>query len=237
MTVSYDSMALAQLNYSGLPVSDNNVKSMVVWAVSENALGNGAAWNIWDTEEGGEPGEGDFNRAGVKNYPDIQEGMDAFNRTLRNGDYEAIIQALSRSAPPAETANLIYNSSWGSKPTPDMVAEVLGNWDHYANLPVGGSAPVEEPPAPPVAEPPIEVPTAPTESEPDVQVPTLQVGSTGGPVKAVQAILNAEAGAGLVVDGNFGPATEGAVKAWQAFWHITEDGVVGPITWSTLVAL
>lgn len=237
MTVTYDSMALAQLNFSGFPVSDNNVKSMVIWAASENALGNGAEWNIWDTEEGGEPGEGDFNRAGVKNYPSIQEGMDAFNRTLRNGDYEPIIQALSRSASPAETCSFITNSPWGSKPSAILVANVLAEWDRYANLVVGGSAPVDEPPAPPETTTPIPVPSAPTESEPDVLVPTLQEGSTGGPVKAVQAILNAEAGASLVVDGSFGPATKAAVTAWQTFWHITADGIVGPETWSTLVAL
>ena len=238
MTVTYDQMAMA-LNFCRLPVSDNNVKSLVIWAVSENNQGNGAEWNPWDTEEGGEQGETNFNPVGVKNYPTIQEGLDAWCRTLNNGYYPGIVQALERSASPAETCNLVWNSPWGSKPTPELVATVLGNWEHYSNLVVGGSQVATDPVPPPIEVPSAPVPPPPTtnESEPDVKVPTLQLDSIGGPVKAVQAILNAEAGAGLTVDGVFGPATEGAVKAWQAFWHITEDGIVGPETWATLVAL
>jgi hypothetical protein len=69
----------------------------------------------------------------------------------------------------------------------------------------------------------------------EVQVPTLKGGSSGGPVKAVQGILNAKAGAGLAPDGQFGAKTTTAVKAWQQFFHLGVDGVVGAETWSTLV--
>ncbi len=168
MTVVYDSMSLAQLNFCRFPVSDNNVKSMVIWAVSENANGNGAHWNIWDTTEGGEPGEDNFNSAGVKNYPTIEEGMDAFSRTLHNGRYPGIISALQRSAPPAETCNMICNSPWGSKPTPQIVAEVLANFNHYANLVVGGSGPE-------VIKPPIEVPSIPPVEPPNIKENNMAV--------------------------------------------------------------
>ena len=54
-------------------------------------------------------------------------------------------------------------------------------------------------------------------------------------VKMAQAILNAKSGAGLEVDGKFGPKTEQTVKAWQAWHKLTVDGWVGPNTWRSLL--
>jgi peptidoglycan hydrolase-like protein with peptidoglycan-binding domain len=68
-----------------------------------------------------------------------------------------------------------------------------------------------------------------------VQIPTIQPGSKGPDVKAAQSILNGKAGARLAVDGVFGPATETAVKAWQQFFRLDVDGIVGPHTWATLL--
>ena len=70
-----------------------------------------------------------------------------------------------------------------------------------------------------------------------MNVPTLQNGSGGQPVKAVQGILNAKAGARLADDGSYGAETEAAVRAWQKFFDLEVDGVCGPQTWSTLIAL
>lgn len=41
-------------------------------------------------------------------------------------------------------------------------------------------------------------------------------------------------GFSLVVDGDFGPKTEAAVKLVQTRFGVTADGVVGPVTWSAL---
>jgi len=65
-------------------------------------------------------------------------------------------------------------------------------------------------------------------------MPTIRSGNTGAPVSTLQATLNAKRGAGLVVDGKFGPLTLTAVKTFQATSGLVVDGVVGPKTWSAL---
>lgn len=68
----------------------------------------------------------------------------------------------------------------------------------------------------------------------DCNIPTLRRGSQGDEVADLQTILNARYGADLEVDGNFGKATEAAVKAFQKSHGLTADGVVGPKTWKAL---
>lgn len=68
----------------------------------------------------------------------------------------------------------------------------------------------------------------------DCNIPTLRRGSQGDEVADLQTILNARYGADLDVDGNFGKATEAAVKAFQKSHGLTTDGVVGAKTWKAL---
>jgi peptidoglycan hydrolase-like protein with peptidoglycan-binding domain len=63
----------------------------------------------------------------------------------------------------------------------------------------------------------------------------LQVGSTGGEVKILQAGLNGK-GYPLVGDGVFGPATDAAVRRFQSDCGLQVDGIVGPQTWGVLVS-
>ena len=63
--------------------------------------------------------------------------------------------------------------------------------------------------------------------------PTLARGLTGSAVSALQKALKAF-GATTdpgPIDGNFGPQTESAVRAYQSQQNITVDGVVGHQTW------
>ena len=68
--------------------------------------------------------------------------------------------------------------------------------------------------------------------------PLLRSGSKGWQVKRLQKLLREQ---GLLreptmIDGYFGEITEAAVKAFQELHDLTPDGIVGPLTWSALIA-
>ncbi len=65
-------------------------------------------------------------------------------------------------------------------------------------------------------------------------------GSRGDAVRGVQSQfqarnLSGDASKGLQVDGIFGPLTEAAVRSFQQEVAIAVDGIVGPVTWNSLV--
>lgn len=66
-------------------------------------------------------------------------------------------------------------------------------------------------------------------------LPTLSQGSDSDGVKVLQRMLNYW-GYETVVDGDFGPQTDAAVRAFQMWRGIPVDGLVGPVTWSALLA-
>ena len=65
----------------------------------------------------------------------------------------------------------------------------------------------------------------------------LKQGSTGDSVRCVQSYLSALGGIvpKVTIDGQYGPATTGSVRSFQRLARLTEDGKVGPATWSALV--
>lgn len=62
----------------------------------------------------------------------------------------------------------------------------------------------------------------------------LRQGANGDAVRALQVELRA-AGFSLVVDGDFGSATNSAVRTYQSRNGLVVDGAVGPITWGSLI--
>ena len=63
----------------------------------------------------------------------------------------------------------------------------------------------------------------------------VRLGDSGPGVKQIQTALIAH-GFRVATDGSFGPQTAAAVKAFQKQAGITQDGIVGPVTWAKLQA-
>jgi murein L,D-transpeptidase YcbB/YkuD len=196
------------------PVGINNLRSVVTWIASENSK---ALFNPLDSTLQYEAST-DYNEAGVKNYATYEEGIQATKATILNGLYPAILGALDGNVAPAETCSAIENSPWGSKPSSELLAQVVADYDTYANVAIAGTEDESEP--------------APTVDEPTVD-PTLQIGDSGAAVSSLQEFLNAN-GQHLVVDGEFGELTKLAVQNLQRFFKLTIDGIVGPQTWEVI---
>ncbi len=67
----------------------------------------------------------------------------------------------------------------------------------------------------------------------------LSIGSSGVYVKEMQYYLYLLSAYYLALpviqyDGKFGSATQNAVKVWQGLMGLTQDGVVGPLTWASI---
>ena len=68
----------------------------------------------------------------------------------------------------------------------------------------------------------------PIPAKDDKDRPTLRRGAKGDLVKIVQAKV------GVGADGDFGPKTEAAVRAFQSKHGLVPDGIVGPATWKAI---
>jgi hypothetical protein len=94
---------------------------------------------------------------------------------------------------------------------------------------------VEAVPPPDPGEPDTEPPEQP-DNPFDVPLenrPTLSRGDEGADVRDLQWMLNGQ-GAAIEEDGDFGGATEDAVRNYQASRGLSYDGVCGPQTWEAL---
>lgn len=74
----------------------------------------------------------------------------------------------------------------------------------------------------------------------NVEMTRLTAGSVGAEVSLVQTLLNARGfkgknGKSLTVDGDFGGNTEYAVKLYQKTINVIQDGIVGVLTWNSLL--
>ena len=70
---------------------------------------------------------------------------------------------------------------------------------------------------------------------------TVRKGSKGDAVRGVQEEfqfrnLSDDPSNAPAIDGDFGPKTEAAVRAFQDALDIAVDGIVGPVTWRALVS-
>jgi hypothetical protein len=74
------------------------------------------------------------------------------------------------------------------------------------------------------------LPYPPTEDEAWASIRLTTPLTVGWHVYAIQKALNDAAGATLVADGYYGPASDAAVKSYQSRMGVTSDGIVGPTT-------
>ena len=64
--------------------------------------------------------------------------------------------------------------------------------------------------------------------------PLVRRGDKAHPVPSLQYLLRAR-GHIVTVDGDFGPKTEAAVRAYQKEKNLAVDGIMGPQTWRALI--
>ncbi|HEX3824609.1 MAG TPA: peptidoglycan-binding protein [Mycobacteriales bacterium] len=73
-------------------------------------------------------------------------------------------------------------------------------------------------------------PAAAATTPPVTTCASISAGATGAAVKTLQKTV------GTTADGDFGPATKKAVKAWQKAHHVAVTGIVDAATWAALPA-
>mgnify|MGYP003640752080 CR=1 FL=1 len=104
---------------------------------------------------------------------------------------------------------------------------------------IGAGTPA--PPAPPTSPPPAPAPPSSTPRTAtvtvDLPIITPKSSSSAPAVEQIQHLLNFKGNQGLTVDGDYGPKTQKAVRNWQTFFGLKVDAQVGPITWSSLLAV
>ena len=99
------------------------------------------------------------------------------------------------------------------------------------------AAPEEPQPAPPAEDP------APSPQTVLVRLPLLKPGATGPAVESAQLLLihrGYNCGGRKFLgretpDGDFGPASEKAVRSFQTKAALAIDGILGPLTWEALL--
>ncbi|MNR86275.1 Spore cortex-lytic enzyme precursor [compost metagenome] len=165
----------------------------------------------------------------------------AANNPLGLAWVEAPVVAQPQTAAPSNPLGI----SWQGMATPAVPqtavpSNPLGvDWQGMATpaVPPAVSQPVAKPEPKPEPKPdPKPAPTPAHTPKPAVQGsgPLLEKGASGEPVKKLQARLKELGFDPKGVDGDFGPSTEAAVRAFQAAKGLGIDGVVGPTTWGAL---
>lgn len=106
--------AASLLRRLGIKPNRGNMQAMVGWERAEGGhFHNQARFNPLNTTQP-EPGAGNTGSQGnIKVYRDWQQGLEATAKTLTNGRYQPIIQALKGNDPNA-VANAIGRTPWGT---------------------------------------------------------------------------------------------------------------------------
>lgn len=106
--------AVAVLRKWGRPVTATSVRNVLGWMAAEGGhTHNKARFNFLNTTQPA-PGAGNTGSQGnIKVYPDFNTGVDATVKTLKNGRYAGIAQAVNSD--PSSFARAVNQSPWGTK--------------------------------------------------------------------------------------------------------------------------
>ena len=97
-----------------LPVTADNVAAITAWEMAEGGHWyNTAFYNPLNTTQS-MPGATVFNSVGVKAYTSWKQGLEASVKTLKNGYYGGIIDALRRGNDSTAVAAAVGASPWGT---------------------------------------------------------------------------------------------------------------------------
>ena len=97
-----------------LPVTADNVAAITAWEMAEGGHWyNTAYYNPLNTTQD-MPGATVFNSVGVKAYTSWKQGLEATVKTLKNGYYGGIIEALRRGNDATAVAAAVGASPWGT---------------------------------------------------------------------------------------------------------------------------
>lgn len=97
------------LNRLGLPVTEKNMQFFDAWQKAEG----GSADNPFNTTQNA-PGATRFNSVGVRRYPSIDVGVEATAKTLTNGHYGGILEALKKGDNAHQAAVAVSKTPWGT---------------------------------------------------------------------------------------------------------------------------
>jgi len=98
---------LAGLN---LPATSENVRALVAW---QQAEGTKAQFNPFATTQSWD-GASNFNSVGVKNYESYADGVAATVKTMKNGFYEGVLDALRAGNSAEAVGRAVAASPWGT---------------------------------------------------------------------------------------------------------------------------
>jgi len=115
MSADYTQQTFAQaiLTRLGYPITRLNVSDIMSWENAEGGnWGNDARFNPLNTTQG-MAGSKSINSVGVQAYTSWQQGLNATLKTLQNGHYSTILEALAGGGS-QDFGTIVANSPWGT---------------------------------------------------------------------------------------------------------------------------
>ena len=118
-TTTDDEFYKSILKGIGAPITDENMKFFYAWRQAEGGKARNNPFNTTQSK----PGSTFYNclkkgvsgcKSGVRNYLSSQDGIDATVRTIKNGRYQNIINALKSGDSAEKSAQALKSSPWGT---------------------------------------------------------------------------------------------------------------------------